>query len=209
MSFFNPNAPLLCCKQSVLELPQEIPGIWRFHWQLGNITLLSTFYTKLDQVCLLWGVISIGIFTIAQYLPIDWVTQAVWWSILTIVGTAGMVALTPSWVRKEGLGWVIDSWAILMLLGTVLTDLGIFLGWGTILINLCPLWLGLVAVGYFCTGLAMHSRTLLLTGVVHLLSIGILPYLEPWQFLITGIIMGGSSILLAVLQWDSYGTCGH
>jgi len=207
MTFFNPNAPLLCLKPNVLALPDS-PGLWRCHWQVGNITLVSTFYTPLDQVCLFWGVISIGIFVTAQFVPISWTTQAVWWSILSLIGTRGMVVLTPSWLREEGLGWVLNSWVILMLLGVALTDLSIFLGWGQILMSLCPLWLGLVALGYLGTGLGMRSRTLIITGLVHLLGIGILPYVGAMQFLATGIIMGGSSVLLAVFQWDSFGTCG-
>lgn len=208
MTFFNPKAPLLCKKQNVLELP-DIPGLWRCHWQVGNLTIFSTFYTRLDQACILWGVISILIFVTAQFFPISWMTQAVWWSILSLVGTLGMVVLTPSWLRVEGLGWVIDSWVILMLLGLVVTDLGIFLGWGEVLNNLCPLWLGLIALGYFCTGVGMRSRTLMLTGLVHLLSIGILPYVGAMQFLTTGIITGGSVLMLAEFQWDSFGTCGN
>jgi hypothetical protein len=146
MTFFNPNAPLLCKKQNVLELP-DMPGLWRCHWQVGNLTIFSTFYTRLDQACILWGVISILIFVTAQFFPISWMTQAVWWSLLSLVGTLGMVVLTPSWLRVEGLGWVLYSWVILMLLGLVVTDLGIFLGWGEVLNNLCPLWLGLIALG--------------------------------------------------------------
>jgi len=120
-----------------------------------------------------------------------------------------MMTLTPSWLRKEGLGWILDSWIGLMLFGVVITDLGIFLGWGWVLMNLCPLWLGLVAIGYLCTGVGMRSRTLILTALVHLLSIPILPYVGTWQFLTTGIIMGGSVLLLAEFQWDSFGTCGN
>lgn len=207
MTFFNPNAPLLCQKPNVVTLPDS-PGLWRCHWQVGNTILVSTFYTTLDQVCLIWGAISIGIFATAQFSPISWSSQAVWWSILTLMGTVGMVVLMPPWLRKDGLGWVVDSWSFLMLLGVALTDLSIFLGWGEVLMGLCPLWLGLVALGYLGTGVGMRSRTLIITGLVHLVAIGILPYVGAMQFLATGIIMGGSSILLAVFQWDSFGTCG-
>lgn len=206
-NFFNPNAPLLCLKPNALTLPDS-PGLWRCHWQVGSLTLVSTFYTPLDQVCLIWGAISLGIFAAAQFLPTSWSTQAIWWSILTLVGTVGMVVLTPPWLRKDGLGWVVDSWLFLMVLGVALTDFSIFLGWGEVLINLCPLWLGLVALGYLGTGLGMRSRTLIITGLFHLVAIGTLPYTGAMQFLATGIMMGGSSILLAVFQWDSFGTCG-
>lgn len=206
-SFFNPNAPMLCRKQSLFDLP-DMPGLWRCHWQIGSLTLLSTFYTRLDQACIAWGVISLIIFGTAQFFPISWLTQAVWWSALSLMGTVGMMILTPSWLRVEGLGWILNSWIILMLLGLLITDLGIFLGWGSVLMQLCPLWLGLVAIGYFCTGIGMRSRTLIIIGLVHLLSIVLVPYVGSWQFLTTGMVMGGSVLILAEFQWDSFGTCG-
>ncbi|MEG3897474.1 MULTISPECIES: hypothetical protein [unclassified Microcoleus] len=45
-----------------------------------------------------------------------------------------------------------------MLLGLLLTDLGIFLGGEKVLANLCSLWLGLRGIGYFGTGFAVRSR---------------------------------------------------
>lgn len=207
MSFFNPNAPLLCRKQGVIDIP-DIPGIWRFHWQIGDFILFSTFYTRLDQACIVWGVISTVIFVTAQFFPISWLTQATWWSVLSVLGIFSMIALTPSWLKVEGLGWILSSWIFLMLLGLVITDLSILLGWGVILMWLCPLWLSLVALAYLFTGIGMRSRTLIIIGLVHLLSIGILPYVGNWQFLTTGIVMGGCVLLLAEFQWDSFGTCG-
>ena len=54
-----------------------------------------------------------------------------------------MVSMTYSWVKIERVTWVLYGWVILMLLGLVLTDWGIFLGWEKVLANLCPLWLGI------------------------------------------------------------------
>jgi hypothetical protein len=48
----------------------------------------------------------------------------------------------------------------------------------------------------------------MIIGLIHLLGIAILPYVGSWQFLATGIIMGGSVLVLAEFQWDSFGTCG-
>jgi hypothetical protein len=45
-----------------------------------------------------------------------------------------------------------------MLLGWLLTDLGIFLGWEKVLGNLCPLWWGMNPIGYLGTGFAVRSR---------------------------------------------------
>lgn len=206
-SFFNPDVPMLCRKQGVFEIP-DLPGLWRCHWQIGNFIVLSTFYTRLDQACIIWGAISLVIFGTAQFFPISWITQAVWWSALSLIGTFGMIILAPPWLKNERLAWILDSWIILMLLGVVITDLSIFLSWGSVLIYLCHLWLGLVGVGYILTGLGMRSRMLMIIGVVHLLAIALLPYFAAWQFLVTGMIMGASVFVLAEFQWDSFGTCG-
>jgi hypothetical protein len=113
-----------------------------------------------------------------------------------------MVVLTWFWVSVERLRWVVYCWVLLMLVGLVLTDLGIFLGWGEVLMRLCPLWLGLSTLGYLCTGLGLRSRTFAFVGLVHLLGIAILPYVEAWCFLATGTIMTVSLLLLAEWQWD-------
>ena len=207
ISFFNPDVPMLCRKQGVLDIP-DLPGLWRCHWQIGNFIVLSTFYTRLDQACIGWGLISLVIFGTAQFFPISWITQAVWWSVLSLIGTFGMVILTPPWLKNEGLTWILESWIILMILGLVITDLSIFLSWGSVLSYLCHLWLGLVALGYVLTGWGMRSRTLMIIGAVHLIGIALLPYIPAWQFLATGIIMGISVLILAEFQWDSFGTCG-
>jgi hypothetical protein len=207
ISFFNPDVPMLCRKQGVLDIP-ALPGLWRCHWQIGNFIVLSTFYTRLDQACIIWGAICLVIFGTAQFCPISWTTQAVWWSFLSLIGTFGMTILMPPWLKNEGLAWILYSWISLMLLGLVITDLSIFLSWGSVLIYLCHLWLGLVALGYVLAGLGMRSRTLIIIGVVHLLGITLLPYVAAWKFLATGIILGASVFILAEFQWDSFGTCG-
>jgi hypothetical protein len=153
-------------------------------------------------VFLLWGLISAAIFISAQFLRISWVVQAGYWSALTLFGTVGMVALTHFWVKVERLRWVLYSWVILMLAGVVLTDLSIFLGWGEILMRLCPMWLGLIAAGYFCTGIGMRSRAFTTASIVHLLGIAVLPYVGGWQFLTTGIVMAASLLMFAGVQWD-------
>lgn len=201
MTLFTPSEPLLRKKQQELDI-QDLQGLWQFDWKIGSFTLVSKFYSRIDQAFILWGLVSSGIFATAQFLQVSWTTQAVWWSVLTLIGTVGMVNLTWYWAGVERLRWVVCCWVILMLAGLTLSDLGIFLGWGDVLMYLCPLWLGLSGIGYMCTGLGMRSRTLVLTGFVHLLGIAILPYCGAWQFLSTGIIMTISLLLLAELQWD-------
>ncbi len=201
MTFFNPAEPILRSKQEALDF-QDRQGLLRFRLQIGNKTLVSTFYTRIDQVFLLWGLISAAIFISAQFLRISWVVQAGYWSALTLFGTVGMVALTHFWVKVERLRWVLYSWVILMLAGVVLTDLSIFLGWGEILMRLCPMWLGLIAAGYCCTGIGMRSRAFTTASIVHLLGIAVLPYVGGWQFLTTGIVMAASLLMFAGVQWD-------
>lgn len=201
MRFFNFNLPLFCRKKVTLDI-QTLPSIWQIHWQIGSITF-STFYTRLDQACILWGLISAVIFITAQFIPINWCIQAVFWSALTLSGIGCMVRLTWFRVKLERLNKVLYYWITLILAGLVLTDLSIFLGWGNILMRLCPMWLGLVALGYLGNGFLMQSFTFSMTGIMHLLSILILPYVGSWQFMTTGIVMGVSVLLLAEFRWDT------
>lgn len=201
MTFFNPTEPILRNKQESLDY-QDRQGLLRIHLRIGDKTLISGFYTRIDQVFILWGLISGFIFSTAQFLPISWVIQAVVWTALTVIGTSVMVFLTHFWVKVERLQWVLYCWVSLMLGGVVLTDLSIFLGWGEVLMRLCPLWLGLSAVGYFCTGMGMRSRAFILAGLVHVFGIAALPYTGSLQFLSTGIIMAVSLLMFAEVQWD-------
>ena len=204
--FFNQEIPLLKRKQSAYAI-EDLPGLWRLHWQLGQITVFSTFYTRIDQACLLWGIISAIIFLTAQFAAIDWATQAFFWSGLTLLGTGAMIKLSESWTTIEPLNHIISAWIVLILAGLVLTDLSIFLGWAPILTQLPFLWLALNALGYLYTGVKMRSRAFLLICLVHLLAIATLSYVGVWQFLETGVVIGLSAVLLAELQWDSSGVC--
>jgi hypothetical protein len=201
MTFFNPDEPFLRCKQEALDV-QDLQGLLRIHWQIGSTQLFSALYTRIDQVFILWGVISVAIFATAQFLPISWGLQAILWTTLTLLGSLGMIGLSWFWVSVERLCWVVYAWIGLMLLGLLLTDLGIFLGWGWILLNLCPLWLGLSAVGYFCTGWGLRSRMLLSAGLCHLIGILLLPASGGWQFVATGLWIAGTLFFLAEVQWD-------
>lgn len=204
--FFNQDIPLLKRKQSAFAI-EDLPGLWRLHWQLGQTVVFSTFYTRIDQACLLWGIISGVIFLTAQFAPIDWATQAFFWSGLTLLGTGAMIKLSENWTTIEPLNHVISVWIFLMLAGLALTDLSILLGWTGILTQLPSLWLALNALGYFYTGVKMRSRAFFLICFVHLLAIVTLSYVGVWQFLETGVVMGLSAVLLAELQWDSSGVC--
>jgi len=201
MSFFNSAEPIIRSKQEALDF-QDRQGLLHISVAFGDKTLISAFYTRIDQTFILWGLICPAIFATAQFLPISWVIQAGLWSTLTFLGTVAMIVLTHFWVKVERLRWILYCWVILMLSGVVLTDLSIFLGWGKVLMHLCHLWLGFSALGYFCTGIGMRSRAFILAGIAHILGIACLPYVGGWQFLATGIVMAVSLLLFAEVQWD-------
>lgn len=201
MTFFNPVEPIVRRKQEALDF-QDRQGLLSLEVKVGHQTLISAFYTRIDQVFVLWGLICTAIFITAQFAPISWVIQAGMWSALTLIGTGGMVVLTHFWVKVERLRWVLCCWVTLMITGVVLTDLSIFLSWGEILMHLCPMWLGISAVGYICTGVGMRSRAFTLASLVHLLGIAVLPSVGSWQFLSTGIVIAASLLVFAGVQWD-------
>ena len=201
MTFFNPVEPIIRRKQEALDF-QDRQGLLSLELKIGHKTVISMFYTRIDQVFVLWGLICAAIFVTAQFAPISWVIQAGLWSVLTLLGTVGMVVLTHFWVKVERLRWVLCCWVALMISGVALTDLSIFLSWGQILMHLCPMWLGLSAIGYICTGIGMRSRAFTLASLVHLLGIAVLPYLGSWQFLSTGIVIAASLLVFAGVQWD-------
>ncbi len=201
MSFFNLTEPILRSKQYNLDY-QDLQGLLHLDLKIKDKTLFSNIYTRIDQVFIVWGLISSAIFVTGQFAPISWTTQAIFWSILTAIGTIAMTVLTYFWVKVERLQWILYGWSLLMLVGVVLTDCGIFLGWGQVLMHLCHIWLGLCAIGYLLTGWGLSSRALATAGLFHLLGIALLPYVMGWQFLTTGLIMVASLLILAETQWD-------
>lgn len=201
MSFFNNSVPPLRRKQTTLDI-LDLEGLWLVNWQIGKIRLYSNYYTRIDQAFILWAFLLIPMFATAQFFPVSWNLQATLWSILSVIGSTTMFYLARYWVKRRRVNWVLYCWVLLMLFGVILTDLGIFIGWGDILLHLCPLWLGLCALGYLCTGLGVRSRTLIFIGTLHVLGILILPYTEGWQFLATGAVMVFCLLLLAEFEWD-------
>ena len=98
--------------------------------------------------------------------------------------------------------WVVILWAILILGGICLTCYGVFLPRGSILSNLCPLWLGVCVLGYGITSLGMRALALTIITSVHLLAIFLLQLVPEQQFFLTGIVMAGSLWVLAAWQWE-------
>ena len=201
MVLFNSAEPIIRRKQHALDF-QDRQGLLQLRLQISNRTLFHSLYTRIDQVFVFWGLITAVIFFTAQFAPIDWVTQAAFWSVLTGIGTVGMTLLTHFWVKVERLRWVLYAWIVLMLGGVIITDLGIVLKSGQILMHLCHLWLGLSAAGYFCTGWGLRSRAFIISGLFHILGIFVLPFCIGWQFLATGLMMTANLWIFAETQWD-------
>jgi hypothetical protein len=197
--------PILRRKQHALDV-QDLEGLLHIHIQVKDFKLFSSFYTRIDQVFILWGLISAIVFLTAQFLTLNWTDQAIAWSILTAIGAWGTCHLAWYWVSVERLRWVVYVWVALMLGGVLLTNWGLFGGGWVLLPHLCRLWLGLSAIGYGITAWGLRSRALLTSGLVHLGAIALLPYLPAWQFLFTGLITAGSLFLFAEVQWDMQST---
>jgi hypothetical protein len=201
MPLFNLAEPIIRRKQHALDF-QDRQGLLRLRLHINNKTWFHSIYTRIDQVFVFWGLITAVIFFTAQFAPINWMIQAAFWTGLTVIGTVGMTTLTHFWVQVERLRWVLYAWIVLMLSGVAITDLSIYYGSGMVLMHLCHLWLGLSAVGYFCTGIGLRSRAFMMAGLFHLLGITILPFCMGWQFLTTGIVMTANLLMFAETQWD-------
>lgn len=203
MTTFSPTQPVVRIKQDAMDV-QDLEGLLRFNIQLKDQKLLYLFYTRIDQAFILWGVICAIIFLTAQFSTIGWTEQAIIWSILTLIGSWGTHQLTWYWVTVERKRWVVYAWIGLMIVGVLLTNWGIFGNGSIVLSHLSWLWLGLSAIGYLITGWGLRSRAFLSCGGLHFAALALLPYVESWQFLLSGLITAGSLFLLASFQWDMY-----
>jgi hypothetical protein len=201
MSFFDYSAPLMRCKQIHAGIYSD-HELWLIDWQLGPHRVYSNIYTGADQACLAWAIFVFPIFIVGQFLPLDWRIQAISWTVISLIGVLMMLHLAKRWAKKRCVSWLLYCWSSLILMGLIVTNLGIFWGWGRVLINLCSLWLGICAVGYCCTGIALHSRAFIATSLIHWLAILLLPYVSGLQFLFTGTVIVFFLLLLAEFQWD-------
>ena len=201
MTFLNSTQPIFRDKQQYLDVP-DLEGLLKICWKVGDFTLFANSYTRVDQACLIWAVITFIIFAVAQFFPISWLTQAYWWSVLSIAGTLIMVLFTRYWVWLKGLTWLLFWWVFLMVLGIAVTNISIFWGLPWILPNLCHFWLILCVLGYVGTALGLASRAFFLIAIVHLVTIPLLSFIPQWQFLTTGSVMAGTLFLLAEVRWD-------
>ncbi|NCJ07839.1 hypothetical protein GS597_15245 [Synechococcales cyanobacterium C] len=197
----SPSEPLLRSKQSALDI-QDLKGLLHLRWRWGDWVVLDAHYTRIDQVFMLWGLIAGVIFMTAEWAPLLWTTQALLWSVVTLSISAIMIRLSWCWARIERLRWLVCFWASLMLLGVVITDIGIFGHWGWLMGHLCLLWLELCAFGYGVSAIAVQSRSLGTVGLIHGLSGVAIANLSTHSFGMTALIMAGTLLLLGEYQWD-------
>ncbi|MDX2212842.1 MAG: hypothetical protein SFY66_06085, partial [Oculatellaceae cyanobacterium bins.114] len=133
--------------------------------------------------------------------------QTLYLSGLTVVGVLIMVNLTLYLAIEKQFAQVLGYWVLLMVVGISITDLSVFLGWGHVLVFICPLWLTLNGVGYFLTGIELRSRMFFLLSGCQIIAILFLPLAGIWQPLTTGIVISICAFLVAELQWDADGVC--
>lgn len=184
---------------------RDSSGLIKAHFKgclLTKPTLPTLSFSELDQAFIAWGIIAIAIFAIAQFSLLGWQTQAFIDAALTSLGIASTSGLTWRLASSEKLRWVIFLWAGLMSGGMALTAYGIFGSVGLVLLNLCPLWLGLCSLGYLAMGVGLRSRSFTAASLVHGLSIFALPLHPSWQFLTTGLVMAFTLFFFSVVPWD-------
>ena len=181
---------------------QDWTGLLRVHLSRQRQALSAICFTELDQAFAAWGVVTLVIFSIAQFSSLTWTTQAVIDAALTGATIAGTSGLTWQIASIAKLRWVVSLWAILMMLGMIVTAYGIFASVPMILANLCPLWMGLCTLGYGAMAVGMGSRCFSACTGVHAAAIALL-YLNPnWQFFTSGWVIALTLFFFSVVPWD-------
>lgn len=201
MTFFKPKQKILQRKQ-LSSNAQQFLSMQCIRVRFLEKLSLSGIYTCVDQAMVVWGVLAAIIFFGGQFLPIDWVTQGIFWSIFTFFGVGIMTYLTYSWTLWEKISPLLHTWIFLMIFGTILTDCSLIYGWGWFIGYLCHFWLLISAIGYFISGWIVRSRAFFLASIIHGLAIICLPLVMGWQFAFTGLIMMGNLFIFSEGQWD-------
>ncbi|WP_308254758.1 hypothetical protein [Geminocystis sp. GBBB08] len=201
MSFFKPQQPILQKKQ-LSSNPQQLALMKCLIIKPLETINLSGIYTCIDQAMVIWGFVAAIIFLTAQFFPIDWTNQAIFWSIITLIGILTMTTLTHTWTVLERISWLLYTWVFLMIIGILITDYAVIYHWGFMLSHLCELWLILSSIGYLLTGWGLRSRAFFIATIIHGITIFILPYANSWQFGITGLVMMTNLLIFSEAQWD-------
>ncbi|MEL6160537.1 MAG: hypothetical protein AAFQ40_08880 [Cyanobacteria bacterium J06623_5] len=181
---------------------QDLGGLVRVHLRNRRIAISDICFTEIDQAFVIWGLLSLCIFSLGQFSLLSWSTQSVIDAALTGVGIASTAGVTWQLASQERLRWVIFLWAVLMATGMVVTAYGIFGGVSFILVNLCRFWLALCAAGYGTMAVGMRSHSFAAASLVHAFAMGILHHQPAWQFLTTGLVMTFTLFFFSVVPWD-------
>lgn len=201
MTSFDLSEPLSPSASETIGM-QDWTGLLRVHLSRQRQALSALCFTELDQAFAAWGVVTLVIFSIAQFSSLTWTTQALIDAALTGATIAGTSGLTWQIASIAKLRWVVSLWAILMMLGMVVTAYGIFASVPMILANLCPLWMGLCTLGYGAMAVGMGSRCFSACTGVHAAAIALL-YLNPsWQFFTSGWVIALTLFFFSVVPWD-------
>ena len=182
---------------------QDLGGLLKVHWRkrMTAVACCMTF-TEIDQAFVLWGLATLVIFSLAQFSHMSWNHQAIVDAAITGAAIANTSGLTWPIAIIAKLRWVVCLWAVLMAIGVVLTAHGIFSGVGWILLNLCPLWLGLCAVGYAAMAVGMRSRCFAAAAIVHAFAALGIDHLSLYQFAGSGLVIALTLFFFSVVPWD-------
>ena len=158
--------------------------------------------SPIDQAFLIWAGITLVIFLMGQFSSVSWAMQTVVDAALTGVGIASTSRLNWALVEDERLNWVIALWAVLMTAGMCVSAYGIYACESLIMVNLCPLWMGLCALGYGAMAMGMRSHAFTAACLVHALAIALLNHQPSWQYLTTGLVISLTLIFFSIVPWD-------
>ncbi len=203
MTSFDLTTPALSSDTKALSL-QNLNGLLRASFQRRRFAQLRHYFhlSELDQAFVWWGAIALTVFALGEFSQLSWTTQAVIDAALTGAGIAGTAGLTWLIACEAKLRWVVCLWAVLMMAGMIVTAGGIFGGIGTILANLCLLWVGLCAVGYGAMAWGMRSRCFSAASLIHSLAMVWLCRQPGSQFLTSGLVMGLTLFFFSIVPWD-------
>jgi len=178
------------------------PGLLKRHFTHWLKGFASICLTEIDQAFIVWGALTLFIFSLGQFSTMSWTTQTILDAALTGAGVAITSGLTWAIASSAKLRWVIFLWVGLMSVGTTVTAYSIFYGSALILSNLCVLWLGLCAVGYGAMAIGMQSRCFTAACWVHLAALPALSHNSSCQFFISGLVMALTLFFFSVVPWD-------
>ena len=200
MTFFDLSEPVPFYSQAARV--RSLGSLLRAYLQQWVKVFSAIRLTELDQAFVAWGLAALLIFSLAQFSTLSWSIQAVLDASLTGATVAGTSGLTWQIAEIARLRWVVLLWAVLVSCGMGVTAYGIFCGVGFILVNLCPLWLGLCALGYLAMAIGMRSRCFAACSLVHGLAIIGLTFHPGWQFFTSGLVMALTLFFFSVVPWD-------